>query len=81
MTIELQGTQGNAFVILATASKVGKELGLSVDNILEEMKSGDYIHLVNTFIKHFGDFVQVLDNGEEVNFYQGNNAVYHPTSY
>jgi hypothetical protein len=39
------------------ANKLAKQLGLDKDNIQKEMMSGNYEHLVNTFDKHFGNFV------------------------
>lgn len=70
--IELQGPQGNAYVILAHARKFGKLLDLdNLEEIMEEMMNGDYVNLVNTFIKYFGDVVQVMDNGKEVYWYEG----------
>lgn len=58
--IDLTGPQGNAFFLLGTASKLGRELGWDTDDIhilLRQMKQGDYENLVNTFDKYFGDFV------------------------
>ena len=55
--IDLTGPQGNAFYLLGTAVNLGRQLGLNTEKVCEEMKSGDYEHLVNTFDKHFGHFV------------------------
>ena len=58
--IDLTGPQGNAFFLLGTASKLGRQLGWNSDDIqilLRQMKQGDYENLVNTFDKYFGDFV------------------------
>ena len=55
--IDLTGTDGNAFVLIATASRLAKQLGLDKAKIQSEMMSGDYEHLVNTFDKYFGNFV------------------------
>lgn len=55
--IDLTGPDGNAFVLIGTASRLAKQLGLDADEIKSEMMSGDYEHLVNTFDKHFGHFV------------------------
>ena len=58
--IDLTGPQGNAFFLLGTASKLGRQLGWDSDDIqilLRQMKQGDYENLVNTFDKYFGDFV------------------------
>lgn len=58
--IDLTGPQGNAFFLLGTASKLGRQLGWDRDEIeilLRQMKRGDYENLVNTFDKHFGNIV------------------------
>ena len=61
--IDLTGPHGNAFFLLGTAQDFGKQLGMSKEEIiemLEDMKSSDYEHLVETFDKHFGSFVTLL---------------------
>ena len=55
--IDLTGPDGNAFVLIGTAGNLAKQLGLDAKAIREEMMKGDYEHLVNTFDKHFGNFV------------------------
>ncbi len=55
--IDLTGPDGNAFVLIGTASKLAKQLGLDGKAIQAEMMKGDYEHLVATFDKHFGHFV------------------------
>ena len=57
IVIDLTGPQGNAFFLLANANKLAKQLGLNPFLILEEMKSGDYEHLIEVFDKYFGDYV------------------------
>lgn len=55
--IDLTGPEGNAFFLLGTAKKLARQLDLNVSEILEEMRSGDYEHLITTFDKYFGDYV------------------------
>ena len=55
--IDLTGPDGNAFVLLGTASNLAKQLGLDGKKIQSEMTSGDYENLINVFDKHFGEFV------------------------
>ena len=57
IVIDLTGPQGNAFFLLANANKLAKQLGLNPFQVLEEMKSGDYEHLIEVFDKYFGDYV------------------------
>ena len=55
--IDLTGPQGNAFYLLGVASKYARQLGLNSNEIINEMKSGDYEHLIEVFDSYFGDFV------------------------
>lgn len=57
IVIDLTGPQGNAFYLLGTAKNLAKQLGLNEVEIMEEMKSGDYDHLVQTFDNYFGSVV------------------------
>ena len=57
IVIDLTGPQGNAFYLLAVVKKTfarsgAPELG---EAICEEMKKGDYEHLVKTFDLYLGD--------------------------
>lgn len=55
--IDLTGPQGNAFFLLGTAGQYARELGLDGDQIITEMKSGNYKNLVAVFDHYFGDYV------------------------
>ena len=57
ISIDLTGPDGNAFVLIGTATKLARQLGLDGKVIQTEMMKGDYEHLVATFDKHFGHFV------------------------
>ena len=55
--IDLDGSQGNAFVLLGYASQTMKNSGMekkTQDRILNEMKSSDYINLLKVFDKYVG---------------------------
>ena len=57
--IDLTGPQGNAFVLLGYAQSCGKSLGLSkeeINNICDDMRSGDYEHLLEVFEENFGEY-------------------------
>ena len=60
IVIDLTGPDGNAFYLIGVASNLSKQLGLDKQPIINEMMSGDYEHLVETFDNHFGDFVTLL---------------------
>ena len=69
--IDLDGPDGNAFNLLAIASKLLRQHeNFNLDDrsqslILAEMKSNDYNHLVKTFNQYFGSiFVLETTNDE-----------------
>lgn len=56
--IDLTGPQGNAFVLLGTARSTADALWdnpVFTEEIINDMMSGDYEHLLEVFDKHFGD--------------------------
>ena len=58
--IDLTGPDGNAFVILGLAKRLCKEFGMTKTyekDLLNEMMSGDYENLIQTFDKSFGSVV------------------------
>lgn len=57
LVIDLTGPDGNAFALMAYAKRLATQLGMNYHVILDEMKQGDYEHLVKTFDFHFGDYV------------------------
>ena len=57
--IDLNGPDGNAYFLLGTANRLGKQLDLEVDKILDDMKSSDYENLIEVFDKHFGMVVDL----------------------
>ena len=57
LVIDLTGPDGNAFVLLGIASNLGKQIGLSKEEIEEikgRMRSGNYENLIEEFDKAFG---------------------------
>ena len=63
--IDLNGPQGNAFVLLGLASTLGKRIyGYEqTEFILEEMKLSTYEMLILTFDKYFGEVVTLYRDG------------------
>ena len=57
--IDLTGPQGNAFYLLGTAMKLSKEIGLNVTAVLDDLKGGDYEHLITRFDYHFGFIIDL----------------------
>ena len=64
LVLDLSGPDGNAFVILGHAKKLARICGLDPNPILEDMMSSDYTHLVQTFDKHFGHCVTLIEPEE-----------------
>lgn len=61
--IDLTGPDGNAFVLLGQARAFAKQLRYTKEQqkaLSEEMTKGDYEHLIQTFDKHFGAFVDLV---------------------
>jgi len=63
--IDLSGPEGNAFVLLGYASRLGKQIyGYEkTEAILEEMRLSTYELLILTFDKYFGTVVTLYRNG------------------
>lgn len=59
-TIDIEGADGNAFALLGYAKSFAKQLDWDAKAITDEMKAGDYDHLLDTFEKHFGSFVEIV---------------------
>lgn len=63
----LEGEEGNAFVILGRAQAVAKENGLDNKAIQAEATSGDYEHLLATMKKYYEVTVKdILGNIKEL---------------
>lgn len=65
ITIDIDGEQGNAFVLLGFASRYAKQLDFDEKKIGAEMTTGDYLHLLKTFNKYFGSVVDLATNNQE----------------
>jgi len=57
IVINLNGPDGNAFVLLGKAKQFARQLKLDGNAITNEMMSGDYENLIEVFDREFGDFV------------------------
>lgn len=69
--IDLAGPDGNAYFLLGVARNYGRLFGwdrAKMEQVVTEMKSGDYENLIQTFDKYFGemcDLVRPTPEGEE----------------
>lgn len=57
--VNLDGPDGNAFVLMGMARRFCFELDLNADVVLERMQSGDYTNLVFEFEQLFGSFIDI----------------------
>ena len=67
--IDINGPMGNAFALMGKAQSLGKQLGfskLAIEGIIAEMTLSDYEHLLQTFLKHFGEYVTLIRDGSPV---------------
>tara|TARA_R110000824_G_scaffold26604_5_gene91183 strand:+ start:1788 stop:2003 length:216 start_codon:yes stop_codon:yes gene_type:complete len=55
--LDLTGPQGNAYVLIGTAMNLARQFGYDDEMIKEQMMSGDYENVVQTFDKYFGEHV------------------------
>ena len=60
LEIDLSGPDGNAFCLMATASRWAKQLNLNEGEILEEMRGGNYENLIKVFDKYFGKICDLI---------------------
>ena len=66
LVLNLDGQDGNAFVLLGIASSLCKRSNIDSKPILDEMRSSDYTNLVKTFDKYFGSVVVLETNQTEL---------------
>ena len=57
--IDLNGPEGNAFVLLGFAQQWAKDLCKDAKTICDEMRSSDYKNLVKVFKREFGNVCEV----------------------
>lgn len=65
-SIDTRGPDGNAFALLGYARNYARQLDFDADQILDEMRSGTYQDLLNTFDKYFGEYVDLVVNENEM---------------
>ena len=69
LVVDLDGPDGNAFVLMASAKRLAREFGYASDEIetmITKMKSGDYKKLVKTFDEYFDGFVILETTNKEL---------------
>lgn len=66
--IYLAGPEGNAYVLMGYAKSWGRDLGMDraeINEMIEDMKSGDYEHLLEVFEKNFRYVARLVRPEEE----------------
>ena len=64
--IDLDGPEGNAYALMAFAQSFAKGLDMPVDTILDQMKAGDYTHLIKVFDEWFGRHITLVTEQEDL---------------
>ena len=62
-TIDLTGPDGNAFVLMGYVKRWCRDLKFTKENtqfIMDDMKSGDYEHLLEVIEENFGEYVILI---------------------
>ena len=62
--IDITGPDGNAFALMGLATSWCKQLGWDSKQLLEDMQSSDYEHLLDVFEEKFKDICK-LDRGQD----------------
>lgn len=60
--ININSPLGNCYGIMGTASQYATQLGwdkVKIKSVIDEMSSGDYVNVCETFAKYFGDLAQL----------------------
>jgi len=67
--IYLDGPDGNAFALMASAKYLAREVGYShdeIDSMITKMTSGDYKKLIKTFDEYFDGYVVLETENKEL---------------
>lgn len=64
--IDLDGPEGNAFMLIGLAQRVSRKMGLDGAAIVDEMMAGDYTNLVRVFDKNFGSLFTLTTNQQNL---------------
>jgi hypothetical protein len=65
-SVDLDGPDGNAFVLLGLAAGYARQLKLDEDMVLLWMQSGSYDNLLAVFDHFFGSFCELKSRNEEL---------------
>lgn len=63
ITIDIDGSDGNAFVLMSYATRFAKQMGLDPIAICREMRSNDYLTVLEVFQKYFKNVARLKCEG------------------
>lgn len=68
MQIQVDQNDGETFVndLREYASTLSAALGYETEEILAEMSNGDMAHLIKTFTKYFGEYIELLESDQVI---------------
>ena len=68
ITIDLDGPDGNAYVLMAYARDFAKQMHMTqqeIEKMMKDMRSDDYEHLLQVFDKNFGSVMLIRSDDPE----------------
>ena len=65
-SIDIDGPDGNAYVILGRVGNYANQLGYDKKKIQDEMTSGDYTNLLAVFETYFGSVCDIKTENEDL---------------
>ena len=65
IVINIDGPSGNAHCLMGMARGYAKQLGFNPNEVIAEMMSGNYINLLKTFERYFGNVITLETDNEE----------------
>ena len=57
--VDLDGPDGNAFFLMGLARRICKDMGADPGPVIADMTNSDYEHLIDTFDRYFGEYVDL----------------------
>jgi DNA-directed RNA polymerase beta subunit len=67
IVIDLDGPDGNVFILMGIAKKLMNQIDRSRSNIIiQEMMNSDYLNAVYVFEREFGSFVELETSNEKI---------------
>ncbi|WP_169719636.1 hypothetical protein [Psychromonas aquimarina] len=58
--LDLTGNKSNLLSLFATSAKLAQQFDVNQEEVLHEIRSGDYDNAVKVINKYFGEHVEIL---------------------